>query len=401
MLDSLSKEIYLGPMLLTAVRRGRFDDVKTLYHEGADINFQDAFSNHDTPLHMALKFGHFEIARYLIQNGANVNAYDALRTTPLHVALKLGRSEIAQYLIEKGADANARDALDTTPLHIAVVGNNIKIVEVLLNGGADLEAHTGTLGETLLHLAARQNFSTIIEFLIDKGANIEARCNFSDETPLHVAACQGHLATVKSLLEKGADLRALTRFSETPLDSVKKIRGYSTYTRQEQQKNQDEVIKYLEDRLEFSESLLFSAILAGATATIATYFCLSPLILLTEAITISLLMGGMIGLLVELYRPIVRGLINIWAGWKLNDALDSQNSAQELENNPYFVQGKKAEDSDRAYLESLTWLSTYLPFRKASRDFYAGMAFQQQFHHTGIDTIEGLRKERATAPQKP
>lgn len=39
-----------------------------------------------TPLHYAAKFGHLEVIKWLLENGANVNALDERRQTPLHLA---------------------------------------------------------------------------------------------------------------------------------------------------------------------------------------------------------------------------------------------------------------------------------------------------------------------------
>ena len=47
-----------------------------------------------TPLWNAAKFGHFEIAKILFSNGANLNAKDKAGNTPLHIATKNGHSKV-------------------------------------------------------------------------------------------------------------------------------------------------------------------------------------------------------------------------------------------------------------------------------------------------------------------
>ena len=49
-----------------------------------------------TPLWNAAKFGHFEIAKILFNNGANLNAKDKSGNTPLHIATKNGHSKVIQ-----------------------------------------------------------------------------------------------------------------------------------------------------------------------------------------------------------------------------------------------------------------------------------------------------------------
>lgn len=70
-----------------------------------------------TPLHMAVLSNQREVARFLIDQGANVNApaQDEYGGTPLHWAAVLGRVEMARQLIDAGANVNARDK-NGTPL---------------------------------------------------------------------------------------------------------------------------------------------------------------------------------------------------------------------------------------------------------------------------------------------
>jgi ankyrin repeat protein len=62
-----------------------------------------------------------EIARLLIEAGANVEAKDSFgKTTPLHEAAERGQAELAAFLITKGANVNARDQQGRTPLALAL-----------------------------------------------------------------------------------------------------------------------------------------------------------------------------------------------------------------------------------------------------------------------------------------
>ena len=66
----------------------------------------------ETPLHMAAEAGNIDIIRYLIDNGANVNALNA-SGSPLHYISKCSNKANAfdcfRYLVEHGADINARE----------------------------------------------------------------------------------------------------------------------------------------------------------------------------------------------------------------------------------------------------------------------------------------------------
>jgi len=71
-----------------------------------------------TPLHLAVLSDQGEIAQFLIEKRANLNAKakDEHGGTPLHWAAALGRIEMARRLIKAGADVNARDNNGFTPV---------------------------------------------------------------------------------------------------------------------------------------------------------------------------------------------------------------------------------------------------------------------------------------------
>src|ERR1700686_2863018 len=59
--------------------------------------------------------------------------------TGLHEAAKQGRTDVARYLIEHGADPNAREAGDNTyALHWAAAKGELEIVRALLDAGGDV-----------------------------------------------------------------------------------------------------------------------------------------------------------------------------------------------------------------------------------------------------------------------
>ena len=97
----------------------------------------------------------FKILKYLVSNGADVNARCHIDTwTPLHHVVTRGLDfdsvkdgfsvELVNYLVSNGADVNARCLRNgATPLHYAVdIGYNIEIIKCLVSNGADVNART-------------------------------------------------------------------------------------------------------------------------------------------------------------------------------------------------------------------------------------------------------------------
>ena len=59
------------------------------------------------------------MVRFLVENGADVNARDEDDQTALHEAAHKGHIDVVRFLVENGADVNARNKYDQTPLHRA------------------------------------------------------------------------------------------------------------------------------------------------------------------------------------------------------------------------------------------------------------------------------------------
>jgi len=84
--------------------------------------------NGDTLLHVA---SNVEVARFLVDNGADVNATNNADATPLHSAASGGRLEVVQYLISQEARVDVRNRRGQTPLDLARANNRAAVVAYL------------------------------------------------------------------------------------------------------------------------------------------------------------------------------------------------------------------------------------------------------------------------------
>lgn len=182
------------------------------------------------------------VAQALIDAGAPVNGHPGDKETPLITAASYGDAEVAKVLIEAGADIDAVSAPDSggaprsTALGHAAVFGMTEIVDVLVAAGAridslEMAAAAGDLSGWPLHrftlesrlralvFAADHQRLEVIDQLVAAGTPVNRADAEWQRLPLHIAAQNGRPASVRRLLAHGADpnLRA-PRHHRTPLE---------------------------------------------------------------------------------------------------------------------------------------------------------------------------------------
>ena len=155
--------------MINAAERGDLSGVKRYLERGVDVNAKGGFPEW-TALGAAVKAGNDSVVKFLIANGADVNARSVNECTPLHLAALNGRKRAAQLLIAAGASVNAKDDDGGTPLHDAVSMGNKDVVELLIAKGAAINARTKSMGWTPLGLAIEMEEDDIAGFLRQHGA---------------------------------------------------------------------------------------------------------------------------------------------------------------------------------------------------------------------------------------
>jgi ankyrin repeat protein len=161
--------------LMRASRDGDIEKVKSLVEQKADVNlFND--KNFHNSLKYAIKGGHLEVVRYLIEEA---KAKTGLINLNLWTACNLGYLRIVKYLLENQAlklDVNyTSNTTGMTALNNAVEGATLEAVKL-----------------------------EVVKYLVEKGANVNA-AKPDGNTPLMIVSKMGHLEIVKFFVENKKD----------------------------------------------------------------------------------------------------------------------------------------------------------------------------------------------------
>ena len=117
--------------LAQAAMDGNLRRVQLLHLTGAEVTARGYCC---APLFLAAGQGRAPVVRYLLDEGADVNAREKLGGTPLMEAAYSGYLEVIKELLFRGAEINAIGT-DGTALDIAISRDNAAAVELLKHYG--------------------------------------------------------------------------------------------------------------------------------------------------------------------------------------------------------------------------------------------------------------------------
>ena len=234
-----------GNVLIIACEEGDLKQVKRLIEiVGVDIEYKDSGDN--TPLDCAVFTDHFDIVKYLVGKGANINCVDLAKNTPLMHAVDEKNIEILKYLLILKADINLKDINGDTCFNKinSRIWCNYELQKLLcskyVNGIHELIKHKihlhkwikeeyveDTVSDELGFFENvekqeeldRELYSTCkhgdqyldkVKDLVERGSDIETTNHSAfNFTPLIRASASGGFNIVKYLIEKGANINAV------------------------------------------------------------------------------------------------------------------------------------------------------------------------------------------------
>jgi ankyrin repeat protein len=248
--------------LLLAARDGQKAAVEALLDIGDDID-QTSDTDHATPLLIALINGHYDLAQFLLERGANAKLTTTDGVGPLYALIDVQWAphtwypqpvtanehvtylELAKELLTRGADPNATiakrlwyrsfandetwfDVEGSTPFLRAALAGDLAAMQLLVENGANPNVATKSEDTPLMAAAgigwaaywtsnAPASRLDAVQFCLAHGANVNAK-DVKGYTALHGAAFRGDNAMVKYLIASGADVHAKTKDGDTVAD---------------------------------------------------------------------------------------------------------------------------------------------------------------------------------------
>lgn len=235
-LDRQKETISNDEALHYAVQGGHIEMVKLLIQSGCDANSHDAANR--TLLYKTAAAGRSELFKVLIECGAVVdcrlsdrgltllhvaNSVDIVHMllqrgipidvasvdmeTPLMTAIRGWNRDVARALLDAGADATMRSSSGFTTLHFTAVAGLSDLIPALIERGVSA---TGRFefaddGRTALGIAARAGHADVVRTLLDYNADMYAQAQ-GQSTPINEAVYSKEILDI--MVERGADINA-------------------------------------------------------------------------------------------------------------------------------------------------------------------------------------------------
>ena len=210
------------PPLFLAAEWGQTDVVEVLVEHHADVNLPYRPADVETlsgftPLLAALKAGHGDTARVLLEAGADTSIKPA---SGIHPVLYMDTTDLLRMVLEFQPDLGLADRDGDTALNAVLERDTVQLADVklLVHAGSNVDT-TNTAGWTPLHKAIDKDKLDIARFLLKRGANANALA-LETGAPLHLACSKASPAAVRLLVDAGANVNLIASYHGSPAQAA-------------------------------------------------------------------------------------------------------------------------------------------------------------------------------------
>ncbi|RMZ84875.1 hypothetical protein DV738_g258, partial [Chaetothyriales sp. CBS 135597] len=211
---SAAPNLPLEQDIMQCARIGALEHIQKMVESGAvAANYTD----HEgiTPLHWAAINNQYAVCKFLIDQGADVNAKGGESgATPAMWAAQRCHYYVVHLLLQHGADALATDGQGYNILHLATIDGNTLLLILLLHQDIPVDV-PDPHGHTALMWAGYKGWPACADLLLRWGADVNA-VDDNAFTPLHWALVRGMKPCLDKLVEYDANRFAKTNEGKTP-----------------------------------------------------------------------------------------------------------------------------------------------------------------------------------------
>jgi ankyrin repeat protein len=186
----------IRPIELSPGRRWKLAD-------GTDVPTDDVFA-----MFVAAREGDLTAVKRLASRATAMATVEYNYTPPIHFAVREGHLDIARFLLDRGADPAYRSyPFQESLLTFAEDRGHTEVAE-LLRTRLSRRFAVGAGTEAIIAAAAKGDLATV-ETELARDPSLARASNETGDTPLHRAAQKGQLAVVRALLAAGANVDAV------------------------------------------------------------------------------------------------------------------------------------------------------------------------------------------------
>jgi ankyrin repeat protein len=158
--------------VIAASSEGNADELRRLLQSNRKLSRAQYW--YTQPLHFAVRDGHLEAVKLLIQAGADPEWNGMYDGSLIEMALDRGYTEIARLLEDARQRAGRVAPDEDLPIHQAAQSDDVKRVRRMLDADPSLLERGDRIGGSPLHRAVIGSARQVIGLLLDRGANIHA-----------------------------------------------------------------------------------------------------------------------------------------------------------------------------------------------------------------------------------
>ena len=202
---------------------GPLKQVQELTQKGVNMNeghiMDEPSDVRRSPLIVAIKEGHEDVALELLSTGADIHVKDEDGRTALHWACKKGLEEVVETLISIGSQVDEQDMFGLTPVMLAADSSKTELSLHLVRAGASCEGLSEDHMKFLFCCACHEAQSdlTAVRTLLEEGCTVGILSKEEQEELFLHACCKGDMIVVEHLIGHGCSVSCLSFDGYTPL----------------------------------------------------------------------------------------------------------------------------------------------------------------------------------------